>query len=106
MERLSAPLVSIYETDQQTCPANVLLEPCQNLDILRNKLRFKEKILRRIPGNGELRSNDQFCSRGGKPLVGANDLLKIPAQISDGGVDLSEPDLHAVPRKLCAARQS
>ena len=106
MERLSTPLVSVYEANQQTGPANPRMEPFQNLEILRNELRLKEKVLGRIPGNGEFRSNDQFRSRGRQPLVRANDLLKITVQISDGGVDLSEADLHVVRRKLCAARRS
>ena len=50
--------------------------------------------------------NDQFRSSRLQPVVSAGDLLKIAAQIPDDGIDLSEADLHAVGRKLCAARRS
>jgi hypothetical protein len=106
MKRLSAPLVSVYETNEQPGATNTRLEPLQDLEILRNELRFEEKVLRRIAGNGEFRRNDQFCSRGRKSFIGASNLLKIAAQIPDDGIDLSETDLHAVRRKLCAARRS
>ena len=96
----SAPLVSVYESDEQTGAANMRLELFQDLEILRNELRFEEKVLRRITRNGELRRDDQFCSRAGQPLIGARYLFKIAAQISDGGIDLSEPDLHV--RKINA----
>ena len=79
MKRLSAPLVSVYETNEQPSATNTRLEPFQDLEILRNEPRFEEKVLRRVAGNGEFRRNDQFCSRGCKSLVGANNLLKIAA---------------------------
>ena len=106
VKRFAAPLVSVDETDEQRGAADARLELFEDLEILRNELRFEDEVLRRITGNGELRRQDQFRSGGRQPLVGAGDFLKIAAQIPDGGIDLSETDLHAVPRKLCAARRS
>ena len=103
---LSAILVSIDETDEQTGAPDMRLELFQDLEILRDEPRLEDQVLRRITGNGKLRRNDQFRSSRRQPIVGAGDLFKIAAQISDDGIDLSEADLHAVGRKLCAARRS
>ena len=106
VKRFAAPLVSVDETDQQTGTTDPRLQFFQDLEILRDELRFEEEILRRITGYGEFRGYDQFRSGRLQPLVGGGNLLEVAVQISDGRIDLSETDFHGVPRKLGAARES
>ena len=67
----------------------------EDLEILRNKTRFEDEVLRRVSGNGQFWRQDQFGASGRETLVSADNLLKIAAQISDCRVDLSKTDLHA-----------
>ncbi len=78
----------------------------QDLQVLRNEARLEEQVLGRITGDGELRRKDQLGTGGSEPLIGTENFLKVAVQIANGGIDLSEPDLHAVLRRLCAARRS
>src|SRR5882724_1090420 len=107
MKRFAASVVTIDETDQQRHFAHTSVKLLKDFKILRNKTRFKDEILRRIPRNGQLRCQDQFRSGSSEALVSAHNFLKIAAQIPDGGVNLSKTNLHAALQQImCNAARS
>src|SRR5438034_10595717 len=73
----------------------------QNLKRFRNKARFKDKVLWRIPGDREFGCNDEFGAGRGQTFVGLKDLFEVTAQIPHGGIELGEADFHTG-RKLNA----
>src|SRR5437016_3537092 len=95
MKRLPASLVSVNETDEQSRVSHARMKLIEDLEILRNKTRFEDEVLRRVSGNGQLGGQYQFGTSGRETLVGADNLLKIATQIPDGRVNLSKTDLHA-----------
>src|SRR5256886_16300594 len=74
----------------------------QNLKRFRNKARFKDKVLWRIPGDREFGCNDEFGAGRGQTFVGLKDLFEVTAQIPHGGIELGEADFHTAGRKLNA----
>src|SRR5437764_3712995 len=94
MKRLPASLVSVNETDEQSRVSHARMKLIEDLEILRNKTRFEDEVLRRISGNGQLGGQYQFGTSGRETLVGADDPLKIAAQISNCWVNLSKTNLH------------
>src|SRR5213595_4265156 len=100
MKWLAAPFVSINETDQQRRISDARVKFFQNTKILRDKTRFKNQVLRRISGDGQLGRQNQFRAGISKTLVRANDFLKIAAQIPYGRINLSKTDLHAAQSQI------
>ena len=106
MKRFAAPVVAIDETDEQRHFAHASVKLLKDFQILRNKARFKDQVLRRIAGDCQLWSQNQFRARRSKPLVSADDLLKIAAQISHSRVNLSKTNLHAALEQIMRNRAS
>src|SRR5216117_1084748 len=106
MKRFAAPLIAVNETDQQSRVSHARMKLIEDLEILRNKTRFEDEVLRRVSGNGQFWRQDQFGASGRETLVSADDPLKIAAQIPDGRVDLSKTDLHAGHGRLCATQSA
>src|SRR5438552_14730337 len=95
MKRFAAPLIAVNKTNKQRHVSHARMKLIEDLEILRDKTRFEDEVLRRVSGNGQLGGQDQFRASGHEALVSADDLLKIATQIPDGRVDLSKTDLHA-----------
>ena len=95
MKRLAASFVSINETDQQGRVSHARVKLLEDLEVLRDKTRFENQILRRISGDGQLRRQNQLRARSSEALISMDDLLEIAAQIPDSRVNLSKTDLHA-----------
>src|SRR5438067_10203111 len=104
MKRFATPLIAVNETDEQSRVSYARMKLIEDLEILRNKARFEDEVLRRVSGNGQFRRQDQFGASGRETLVSADDPLKIAAQIPDCWVNLSKTDLHAALRRLCATQ--
>src|SRR6266480_3137448 len=94
IKRFDAALIAVNETDEQSRISHARMKLIEDLEILRNKTRFEDEVLRRVSGNGQFWRQDQFRASGRETLVSADNLLKIPAQIPDGRVNLSKTDLH------------
>src|SRR5207249_4846274 len=94
VKRFPASFVSVNETDEQSRVSHARMKLIEDLEILRNKTRFEDEVLRRVSGNGQFWRQDQFCPSSSETLVSADDLLKIAAQISDCRVNLSKTNLH------------
>src|SRR5438128_9448707 len=106
VKRLPAPLIAVNETDEQSRVSHARMKLIEDLEILRNKTRFEDEILRRVSGNGQLGGQDQLRASGSETLVSADDLLKIATQIPDRRVDLSKTNLHAGHGRLCATQSA
>src|SRR5436309_47090 len=104
VKRFAAPLIAVNETDQQGRAPDARMKLIEDLEILRNKTRFEDEVLRRVSGNSQFWGQDQFGASGRETLVSADNLLKIATQIPDGRVNLSKTDLHAAHRRLCATQ--
>ncbi len=89
VEWFAASLIPIDKTDEQGGCAQTTMEPFQRLKIFGNETRFENQVLRRVSGDREFRSQNQFRTGCGKAFIGVRDLLKISAQIPDGQVELS-----------------
>ncbi len=74
-----------------------------DLAIARNKGRTLNQISWRISADRQFRKKNQPCSRGLRALGKFDVLGCIAGEISDGGVDLAEGDLHTFSVKLRAA---
>src|SRR5439155_14652500 len=59
MERLAASFVSINETDEQSRIFHARVKLLEDGKVLRDKTRFENQILRRIPSDGQFRRQDQ-----------------------------------------------
>src|SRR5436190_8376032 len=68
--------------------------------MFRREPRLENQTLRRIPSPGQLRCEHEFRARRRDPLIRAGDQVTVSPQISDGWVNLSETNLHAVPRQV------
>ena len=58
------------------------MQPCSRssvFEILRDEARLEDEVLRRITGDGQFRSEDQFGAGIGEAFVGAEDLFEVPA---------------------------
>src|ERR1700730_6540919 len=97
MKRPSATFVSIDKADQQRRATDACMKLLDDLKSFGNEPRFEHEVLRRITGDGQLWCNHQIGSRGGQSLVRFSDPGEVARQISDGWVDLGEPDLHLRP---------
>src|SRR5439155_7480663 len=95
MTRFAAPVIAIDAADEQRHFAHASVKLLEHFKILGNKARFKDQVLRRIAGDCQLWSQNQFRSGSSQALVSADDLLKIAAQISHSRVNLSKTNLHA-----------
>src|SRR4029453_346115 len=95
MKRLAASFVSIDETDEQGRVSHARVKFLENFEVLREKTRFEDQILRWISRDGQLRGQNQLRAGSSKALVSANDFLKIAAQIPDSRGNLSKTNLHA-----------
>src|SRR5947207_3087251 len=104
MKRFAASFVSVNETDEQSRVSHARMKLIEDLEILRDKARFEDEVLRRVSGNSQLRRQDQLRPGRSETLVSADDPLKIAAQISDGRVNLSKANLHAAQCRLCATK--
>src|SRR5436305_12265221 len=91
---LPASFVSVHETDKQSRVSYARMKLIEDLEILWNKTRFEDEVLRRVSGNGQLGGQDQFRASGRETLIRADDPLKIAAQIPDGWINLSKTNLH------------
>src|SRR5437899_1634798 len=95
VKRLAASFVAIDEADEQGRAWEYpRMERLDYLEVLWNKARFENQVLRRISRHGQLWGQNHSRTGCGKSLVSACDLLKIAAQIPDCRVELSEADLH------------
>src|SRR5205823_6107874 len=92
---LAASFIAVNKTNKQSRVSDAGVKLIEDLEILRNKTRFEDEVLRRVSGNGQFWRQDQFGATGRETLVSADDLLKIAAQIPDGRVNLSKTNLHA-----------
>ena len=101
---LPASFVSVHETDKQSRVSYARMKLIEDLEILRNKTRFEDEVLRRVSGNGQLWRQHQLRASRSETLVSADDPLKIAAQIPDCWVNLSKTNLHAALRRLCATQ--
>src|SRR4051794_10663464 len=95
MKRFSAAGVSVDIANQQCSCADPPMEFTQNLERLGNETGFKNQVLRRVPGQGQLRCEHQLGAVSGQPLVSVENFLKIAAEIANGRVDLGKADLHS-----------
>ena len=95
MKRFAAPLIAVNKTNKQSRVSDAGVKLIEDLEILRDKTRFEDEVLRRVSGNSQLRRQDQLRAGASETLVSADDLLKIATQIPDGRVNLSKTDLHA-----------
>src|SRR6266404_6918124 len=99
-KRFAAPLVAIDEPNQQGRLSDPGVQLLQQREILWNETRLENQILRRISGDRQLRSQHQFRAGGCETLISADDQVAITAQISHGGVNLSETNLHVALRQI------
>ena len=67
----------------------------QSLAAARNEGRFLQQIGRRIAADGQLRKQHQAGATLLCPPRKCEDFCGISAEIADGGIDLSERDLHS-----------
>src|SRR4051794_24484666 len=105
MKRFTAAFVAINETDQQCWFVQPFLQLVEHGQIFRNEARFEDEILWWISRYRQFGGNHDIGSRASELIVGTGDLFEIAAQIADGGINLSETNLH--PRnKLCAAQRA
>src|SRR4029077_4236928 len=72
------------------------MQLCQQFQIFRNEARFENQILRRVSGHRQLRREHEFRARRGEPLIRTGDQFAVSTQISDGRVNLSETNSHAL----------
>src|SRR4029077_5264884 len=98
----TAPFVPIDKADQQRGFPNTSMKFVQNLEGFRNKARFEDKVLGRIPGDRQFGCNDEFGAGRGQTFVRLKDLFEVTAQIPHGGIELGETDFHTAGRKLNA----
>src|SRR5438094_3942126 len=95
MKRFAAPLIAVNKTDQQRRVSHARMKLIEDLEILRNKTRFDDEVLRRVSGNGQLWRQDQLSASSCETFIRADNLLKIATQIPNGRINLSKTDLHA-----------
>src|SRR6267378_1200189 len=98
----TSAFVPIDKADQQRSFANTSMKLVQNLEGFRNKARFEDKVLGRIPGDRQFGCNDEFGASRGQTFVRLKDLFEVTAQIPYGGIELGESDFHTAGRKLNA----
>ena len=92
---LPASFVSIDVTDEERNGSDAAVQALDYLQILRHETRFENEVLRRVTGRGEFGSEHQLRPARRESLVGAEDFVKIAAQIADDGIDLRDADPHA-----------
>src|SRR5439155_22383936 len=90
------------ETDGQGGGPHPRVKSFENLNVLGNKTRFEDEVLRRVSGNGQLRGQHQFRASVGEAIVGAHDQLKVAVQIPNRRIELSKTDLHGALRRVGA----
>lgn len=90
----SAILIPIDKADEQGRPSNPFMKPVNRLDVLRNKTGLEDQILRRIPRDRQLGSQDKIGAGLIESLVRLDDLFEISLNVADGRIELSETDLH------------
>src|SRR5205809_1040693 len=95
MKRFAAPFIAVNETDEQSRVSHARMKLIEDLEILRDKTRFEDEVLRRISGNGQFWRQDQFGASSCETFISADNLLKIAAQIADRRINLRQTDLHA-----------
>ena len=78
-----AHVVAIDEAHEQTGSPHLRMQPFENLKILGNKARFENEVLRWVPGNRQLRRQNQVSAGRSESFIGAGDLFEITAQISN-----------------------
>ena len=96
IKRFAAASVLIDKADKKGRSSDPLVQALHDLNVLRNKARFKDKILRWITGNGKLGSENQVGAGLGQSFVRLNDLFEITLQVAYCRVDLRETNLHAL----------
>ena len=75
---------------------------CRERDLLERALRRadepgpQQEVLGRVAGDGELREEDEVGARLAGLLEPAQDLLPVPVQVADDGVDLCECEPHGL----------
>ena len=81
------------------------VERLESGEIERDEARLEDEVLRRVAGDGELRSENQIGAAVDELAVGLENLAMIAGQIADGGVELREANFHGAvnPRKLADA---
>ena len=57
-----------------------LVQAFECLEILRDEPRLEDEVLRRITGDRQFRSQDQFGASGRESLVGSEDLCRSSQQ--------------------------
>lgn len=95
VKRLPSFFVPINEPHEERSSADFFVERLHHLNVFGNEAGLEEKILRRIPGNSELRHENKVGSGRIQAFVGLQDFVGVAAKISDSRVDLSKTDFHA-----------
>src|SRR5260370_7136133 len=94
MKWSTAAFVPIDKSDEQGGFADTSMQFLHNLERFRNKARFEDKVLWRIPGDREVGCNDEFGAGRGQTFVRSKDLFEVTAQIPHVGIELGESDFH------------
>ena len=93
-EWLPRAFVHINVADEERHLAHVRMQLGDPLQVQRDEARLEEKVLRRVPADRELRSDDELGALITQRVVGSDYLSGIPGKIADRGIDLSETDAH------------
>src|SRR5690349_12804460 len=88
MKRPAASFIAIDKANEQRCVADPRMQLFQDLEVFRNKARFKYQVLRRVARDRELRGEDEIGAGGSEPFVGLNDPAKVALQITNRGIKL------------------
>src|SRR4051794_28006598 len=95
-EWFAASVVAIDKPDEQRRVSDASMQLPQQLQIFRNKARFKNQVLRRISGDRQLRCQHKFRSRCCEPLICSSNQFTVSSQIADRRINLSETNLHVL----------
>ena len=91
-------VVIIDEADDErkgspcACRRAAVHDALERGQVVANKRRPEQQVLRRIAGDSQLRERDNVAAGYGRPAGVVQYLGNVPVEIADDGIDLSEAD--------------
>ena len=72
----------------------------QRFQVVADEVGLEQQVLRRVPGQGQLRERDQVGAQVAGPSDPVGDLLGVPPEVADREVGLGQGDPQR-PRHVC-----
>ena len=88
-------VVAFREADDRDEAADRLRDPLERRPRVRQEVGLQQQVLRRVPGDRQLREEDDLSPGGRGALQVVEDQPLVALEVADDGVDLREGDPHA-----------